>query len=221
MKRTLEPYMYVSQLQQDRDVVAQQDAMLYLTHGPLHPIASGFLVRTLVDRRYFHGIRTMAAQALPRQSNIKDIPMLGLRQLMKAFREMFCFTDTNQPRPNDFADKKQYNVRCAIIKAIAQVRDNATHRCPLEARQFILDQLLFNNNEDNSYSDHHYIALLVEVLSTSMIPSAQDDWIQRQNRIPTEEERDFLEQALEQIERVLRRDERTHSYSGSHQNQGL
>lgn len=212
MKRTLEPYMYVSQLQQDRDVVAQQDAMLYLTHGPLHPIASGFLVRTLIDRRYFHGIRTMAAQALPRQSNIKDIPMLGLRQLMKAFREMFCFPETNQPRPNDFSDKKQYNVRCAIIRAIASVRDNGTHRCPLEARQFILDQLLFNNNEDNPYSDHHYIALLVEVLATSMIPSAQDDWFQRQNKIPSEEERQFLEQALEQIERVLRRDEWTNSY---------
>jgi transcription initiation factor TFIID subunit 2 len=212
MKRTLEPYMYVSQLQQDRDVVAQQDAMLYLANGPLHPIASGFLVRTLVDRRYFHGIRTMAARALPRQSNIKDIPMLGLRQLMKAFREMFCFPDTNQPRPNNFSDKKQYNVRCAIIKAIAQVRDGASHRCPLEARQFILDQLLFNNNEDNPYSDHHYIALLVEVLATSMIPSAQDDWIQRQNKMPTEEERDFLEKALEQIERVLRRDEWTNSY---------
>ncbi|KAI9163155.1 Transcription initiation factor TFIID subunit [Paramyrothecium foliicola] len=211
MKRTLEPYMYVSQLQQDRDVVAQQDAMLYLTHGPLHPIASGFLVRTLIDRRYFHGIRTMAAEALPRQANIKDIPMLGLRQLMKAFREMFCFPDTNQPRPNDFSDKKQYKVRCAIIRAIAQVRDH-THRCPLEARQFILDQLLFNNNEDNSYSDHHYIGLLVEVLAISMIPSAQDDWFQRQNKIPSEEEKNFLEQALEQIERVLRRDEWTNSY---------
>ncbi|KAH7313521.1 hypothetical protein B0I35DRAFT_435367 [Stachybotrys elegans] len=212
MKRTLEPYMYVSQLQQDRDVVAQQDAILYLSQAALHPIASGFLVRTLVDRRYFHGIRTMAAEGLPRQSNIKDIPMLGLRQLMKAFREMFCFPDSNQPRPNDFSDKRQYKVRCAIIKAIAEVRDSSTHRCPLEARQFILDQLLFNNNEKNIYSDHFYIALLVEALATSLIPSQEDDWYARQNKMPNEEERVFLEQAMEQIERVLRRDEWTNSY---------
>ncbi|KFA72323.1 hypothetical protein S40288_02410 [Stachybotrys chartarum IBT 40288] len=211
MKRPLEPYMYVSQLQQDRDVVAQQDAVLYLSQGPLHPIASAYLVRTLLDRRYFHGIRTMAAQALTRQSNIKDLPMLGLRQLIKAFREMFCYPDTNQPRPSDFTDKKQYNVRCAIIKAIALVRDG-NHRCPMEARQFILDQLLLNNNEDNPYSDHFYVAMLVEALATSLIPSKQDDWYARQNRIPSEEERVFLEQAMEQIERVLRRDEWTHSY---------
>ncbi|KAJ3524564.1 hypothetical protein NM208_g12010 [Fusarium decemcellulare] len=212
MKRTLEPYMYVSQLQQDRDVVAQQDAMLYLTHGPLHPIASGFLIRTLIDRRYFHGIRTMAAEALPRQANIKDISMLGLRQLMKAFSEMFCHKGTNQPKPNDFSDKKQYNVQCAIIKAIAQVRDASTYKCPLEARQFILDQLLFNNNEDNPYSDHFYIATLVEALATSLIPSQKDDWFAMQNKIPNEEEKQFLDRAMEQIERVLRRDEWTNSY---------
>ncbi|KAF4124908.1 transcription initiation factor TFIID subunit 2 [Geosmithia morbida] len=211
MKHTLEPYMYVSQLQQDRDVVAQQDAMLYLAHGPLHPIASGFLVRTLVDRRYFHGIRTMAAEALPRQANIKDLPMLGLRQLLKAYREMFCFDSTNQPQPNDFSNKQQYKVRCAIIRAIAQVRDGG-HRCPLEARVFILDQLLYNNNEDNPYSDHHWIALLVEALATSLIPSRKDEWFERQRKVQGEEEDRFLASALDQIERVLRRDEWTDSY---------
>ncbi|ATY62572.1 transcription initiation factor [Cordyceps militaris] len=214
MSRTLEPYMYVSQLQQDRDVVAQQDAMLYLAQGPLHPIASGFLVRTLIDRRYFHGIRTMAAAALTRQSNIKDIPLLGMRQLMRAFREMYCYEQTNQPRPNDFTDKKQYNVRCAIIKAIAEVRDH-TNKCPMEARRFILDQLRLNNNEGNPYSDHFYIAFLVKSLSISLIPSKQDDWLTRQNRIPNEEETAFLEDALEQIERVLRRDEWTNSYQNT------
>jgi len=212
MKRTLEPYMYVSQLQQDRDVVAQQDAMLYLTHGPLHPIASGFLTRTLVDRRYFHGIRTMAAEALPRQANIKDLSNLGLRQLIKAFSEMFCHKGTTQPKPNDFSDKKQYNVQCAIIKAIAQVREADTYKCPLFARQFILDQLLFNNNEDNPFSDHFYIATLVEALATSLIPSKQDDWFAMQNKIPNPEEKQFLDKAIEQIERVLRRDEWTNSY---------
>lgn len=211
MTRTLEPYMYVSQLQQDRDVVAQQDAMLYLAHGPLHPIASGFLVRTLIDRRYFHGIRTLAARALTRQANIKDLPLLGLRQLMRSFREMYCYDQTNQPQPNDFTDKKQYNVRCEIIKAIALVRDH-TYRCPMEGRRFILDQLRLNNNEDNVYSDHHYIALLVKELATSLIPSKKDDWLTRQNKGANDEESQFLEEALEQIERVLRRDEWTNSY---------
>ena len=213
MKHTLEPYMYVSQLQQDRDVVAQQDAMLFFTQTNLHPIASGFMVRTLMDKRYFHGIRTMAAEALPRQANIKDLPMLGLRQLMMAYREMFCYESTSQPRPNDFTDKQQYKVRCAIIRAIATVRDTNTHRCPLEARQFILDQLLFNNNEDNPYSDHYWIAILVEAVATSLIPSKKDEWLERQLKIQQNDaEKTFLGSALDQIERVLRRDEWTNSY---------
>ncbi|KAL3958415.1 hypothetical protein ACCO45_006577 [Purpureocillium lilacinum] len=54
--------------------------------------------------------------------------------------------------------------------------------------------------------------MLVEALATSLIPSQQDDWITRQNKAPSEEERQFLEEALEQIERVLRRDEWTNSY---------
>ncbi|KAI6782277.1 Transcription initiation factor TFIID subunit-like protein [Emericellopsis cladophorae] len=212
MKHTLEPYMYVSQLQQDRDVVAQQDAILYLATGPLHPIASGFLVKTIMDRRYFHGIRTMAAAALTRQSNIKDLPMLGLRQLILAYRDMFCYENSNQPRPNDFSDKQQYKVRCAIVQAIAEVRDANTHRCPLDARQFVLDQLLYNNNEKNPISDHHWIALLVKTLATSMIPSKKDEWVERQRKLKDDAEDGFLEKAIEQIERVLRRDEWTYSY---------
>lgn len=212
MNHTLEPYMYVSQLQQDRDVVAHQDALLYLSSGPLHPIASSYLVRTLVDKRYYYGIRTMAAAALTRQSNIKHLPGLGLRQLMKAFRELFCYENSNQPKPNDFTDKSQYRVRGAIIKAIAEVRDENTNMCPLEARQFILDQLLFNNNEDNPYSDHHYIALLVEALARSLIPSKEGSWLANLSKEAAQAERHFLDQALEQIERVLRRDEWTNSY---------
>lgn len=211
VKRPLPAYMYVSQLQQDRDVVAQQDAILYLANGPLHPIAAGFLSRTLYDSRYFHGIRSQAAHALTRQANIKDLPMRGLRQLMRAFREMYCYGQTNQPLPNDFSDKRQYHVRCSILKAISAVR-NDDHRCPIEARRLIMDQLRLNNNEHNPYSDHLYIAMLVEYLAQAMIPSQKDDWLARQKRIQTAEETQFIEDAVEQIERVLRRDEWTHSY---------
>ena len=58
-------YMYMSQLQQDRDVVAQQESMLWLKSQQPHPLAATFLIRTLMDTRYFHGIRSMAAEILP------------------------------------------------------------------------------------------------------------------------------------------------------------
>jgi transcription initiation factor TFIID subunit 2 len=43
-------------------------------------LVQAFLVRTLVDWRYFHGIRTMDTHALARQANIRGFLMLGLRQ---------------------------------------------------------------------------------------------------------------------------------------------
>jgi transcription initiation factor TFIID subunit 2 len=169
MSTNLESYMYVSQLQQDRDVAAQQDAMMFLTTGPRHPLVSTILTRTLVDRRYFHGIRTMAADMLPRHANIEALPLLGFRHLIKAYSELFCYPGTQTPRPNDFSDKKQYVVQGAIIRAIARVRD-ADGRCPEEGRRFILNQLTMNNNDDNPYSDHYYVATLIEALATSLIP---------------------------------------------------
>src|SRR5436853_7869887 len=79
-------YMFVSQLQQDRDVVAQQDSMLFLGKQASHPHVSTILVRTLMDRRYFHGIREMAAGYLPTHAT-ETHAWIGRRHLEKAFQE--------------------------------------------------------------------------------------------------------------------------------------
>jgi transcription initiation factor TFIID subunit 2 len=215
MKTNMQPYMYVSQLQQDRDVVAQQDTLLFLQNQETHPLVSTFLIRTLMDKRYFHGIRTMAVDLLPHHAKDRA-GMIGLKHLQMAFREMFCFPNSNTPRPNDFSDKKKYIVQCAIPAAIARVRDDRG-RCPLEARRFILDQLLYNDNSENIYSDHFYIAKLLGALAVSMIPekkseeeaafSSFDD-----DDVRSEEDKKFLTEAMEEIERRRRMDQWTDSY---------
>lgn len=68
MHTNMPSWMYLSQLQQDRDVAAQQDSLLYLSRIREHAMAATILTRTLYDDRYFHGLRTMAAQVLSRQA---------------------------------------------------------------------------------------------------------------------------------------------------------
>lgn len=232
MKTNLPPYMYVSQLQQDRDVVAQQDSMLYLDRsfaqvGP-HPLVSTILTRTIVDKTYFYGIRTMAVDVLPRHA-VKDLNWIGLVHLQKTFQHFFCHPGTSTPLPNNFLDKRQYFVQCAIPDAIARIRGDDGH-CPKEARRFLLEQLQENNNADNVYSDQLYICKLIKALATCQIPDEEKvkkhmstsfadgdvdgDGEDEDDEPVDTEPQEFRELALEEIERYRRMDE----YSSSYQN---
>ncbi|TPX17162.1 uncharacterized protein E0L32_003280 [Thyridium curvatum] len=231
-KANFSPWMYTSQLQQDRDVAAQQDTLVYLSRIQAHPIAATVLTRTLYDDRYFHGLRTMAADILSRQcwknSADPDVDFRGLDQLIRVFRTFFCYPDSNTPRPNNFADKRQYMVQLAIPKAISKVQFEDKH--PREAQRFLLEQLQFNNNNNNIYSDHFYVASLLEALATSLTsshsaPKKQAEMsfsfdsdgegeleIEDDETMVDTEGKQLLDQALEEIERYRRMDEWTASY---------
>ncbi|KAL2888837.1 Transcription initiation factor TFIID subunit 2 [Ceratocystis lukuohia] len=207
-------YMYVSQLQQDRDVVAQEDTLLFIRRERPHPVASTFLIRTLMDTRYFHGIRAMAAHLLQLQAT-EQTDMRGMVQLMEAFKHFFCYPGTTSPKPNDFSNKQQYLIQKTIPQALSRVRDKRG-KCPMKVQNFLLDLLLYNNNSDNEFSDHFYVATLITSLAHSFVPEKNDQgafYI----RSSEDDERDrdekaVLERALEQINRFLRMDEWTNSY---------
>lgn len=225
MVTNMQPYMYVSQLQQDRDVVAHQDSMLYLDRESQrrpHPLISTILTRTLVDERYYHDVRIMAAKTLT-TLGVDNLKQIGLQHLIHAFDHLYGIGEEHRPRPNDFSDKSQYLVQCAIPGSIAKIRD-AEGNSPKEARQFILQQLQSNNNAENAYSDQLYICKLIEALATCLIPDekrakkqtmsfsfgdgededAEDDF--------DPEPQQFQEQALEEIDRVRRTDEYSPSF---------
>ncbi|KAI0876907.1 hypothetical protein GGS24DRAFT_449404 [Hypoxylon argillaceum] len=232
MKTTLPAYMYASQLQQDRDVAAQQDSMLFLKESfaksGAHPLVSTILTRTLLDPRYFYGIRLMAAEELPRHAVQEQVDWIGLRHLQKAFQHFFCYPGSTTPRPNNFSDKRQYMIQCAIPEAMAHIRGE-DGKCPKEARRFILGLLQANNNSENCFSDQFYICKLIKAIAICQIPDEKrakpqmtmslsfgdgdnEDEIMAEP-IDTEPD-EFREQALEEIERYRRRDE----YAPSFQN---
>ncbi|PKS09899.1 hypothetical protein jhhlp_004522 [Lomentospora prolificans] len=214
MKVGMAHYMFVSQLQQDRDIVAQEDTLLYIQRESPHPVASTVLARTLMDIKYFYGIRTMAAELLKYQCN-DAMGMRGMVQLEMAFRDMFCIPGSNTPKPNDFTDKRQYLVQCAIPESLSQVRDK-NGKCPLRIKRFILDLLRLNNNSQNDFNDDFYVAKLITSVANTLIPSKMqqtmsfsfdDDEVDHER-----EEEKLKEEALEEINRHLRRDEWSHSY---------
>jgi len=214
-------YMYLAQLQQDRDVVAHQDAMLFFKRGKRHGVAATVETRTVMDRRYYNGIRMMAAEDLAKQAD-PDLNYIGLAQLILSFRHFFCDrvlvksgSATFPPSPNDFHDKAQYAVQSSLPGAIARTREKG--RCSKVARTFLLDLLLFNNNSDNEYRDDFYIATLLEALTTSLIPDKLDGDRDLLSSLDEYDEEDaefkrFILKTLEEIDKYRRMDEWTHSY---------
>ncbi|KFY44898.1 hypothetical protein V495_03220, partial [Pseudogymnoascus sp. VKM F-4514 (FW-929)] len=206
-------YMYLSQLQQDRDVVAQQDSMLFLAKSPPHPLVSTILIRTLMDRRYFWGIREMACQYLATHG-VEAHNWIGRIHLEKAFQRMFCYPGSSMPKSNDFSDKTDYRMKLAIPNAMARVRNNEG-KCPLEARQFLLDLLRFNDNGNNEFSDYYYICTLMKALADSLIPVKNETPGGMSFSFADEDEDElqrFQQIALEEIERYRRMDEWILSY---------
>lgn len=213
-------YMYLAQLQQDWDVVAHQDAMLYFKRGKRHGVAATIETRTVMDRRYFYGIRIMAAEDLTKQAD-PDLNYIGLAQLILIYRHFFCNRVTGQsgitfpPLPNDFSDKAQYFLQRALPGAIARTRERG--RCSKHGRNFLMDLLLFNDNSENEFADDYWIATLLEALTTSIIPDKHEGDKDLLSMLDSYDEEDlefkkFIVKTLELIEKYRRQDEWVNSY---------
>lgn len=209
-------YMYLSQLQQDRDVVAQLESLQYMAVQREHALISTIFVRTLMDRRYFHGIRAAAAKGLVKHAR-EDNDWLGLYHLERAFQELFCLPGSPMTRSNDFSDKASYLLQLAIPECISQIRDNGG-RTPMRARQFLYDKLKFNDNSNNEYSDNFYIATLMGSLCNALLgrvekPSGDIDF-DIESELERQAEEQIEKDSIAEIDRYRRIDE----WSGSFQN---
>jgi transcription initiation factor TFIID subunit 2 len=204
-------YMWVSQLQQDNDVVAQVESIDYLMGQVPHHLISTILTRTLMDSRYFYGIRVLAARALASNA-LAQLNWIGLKHLFKAFQALFCIEKTTMTRSNDFSNFASYYIQCAIVDAIAMVRE-PSGRSPEKVKQFFIEKLKFNDNSSNAYSDAFYVAKLMAaavqtLVSTKPRSAAVEDY--EQDVRDTETQR----AAVEEVQRYRRMDE----WIPSHQN---
>lgn len=121
-------FMWVSQLQRDRDVVAQLEAVQALTKLQT-PVVASSLAKTVLVSNYFFRIRVEAIYALASMATA-SLDYLGLFYLFKIFESRFCndparptrsaFGFTFQPKANDFSDFTEY-----FLRLVSQPRKNS------------------------------------------------------------------------------------------------
>ncbi|KAJ4485637.1 hypothetical protein J3R30DRAFT_3440949 [Lentinula aciculospora] len=204
-------FMWVSQLQRDRDVVAQLEAVHALSKQPT-AIVSSTLTKTVLVSNYHYRIRCEAASALVNCS-IRRLDFLGLFHLFKLFLR-YCYEpeDSNQdlfshnfiPKPNDFSDLSEYFVRKSLVSAISRIRfENG--KTPSVVRQFLIDQLRYNDNTANPYSDAYYICTIISAAACSNVSTAAPE---RGELLPSEvrvehnaEDEELLKQTVTEVDR--------------------
>ncbi|ODQ51035.1 transcription initiation factor TFIID subunit 2 [Saitoella complicata NRRL Y-17804] len=204
-------HMWISQLQQDRDVIAQYEAVHALAVNKENPIISTTMIRTLMDTRYYYGVRLEAAYALAKSAT-EELEWIGHFHLNKAFRDLFCYENSTIPLPNDFEDFTRYHVMCAIVEAISRIRDNQ-QKAPAGVKQFLLDLLKYNDNSGNDYSDAFYLAKIMGALAATLVSSEAAisqftfDFGDNENN-----DAGFSEVVVKEIERCQRMDQWLPSY---------
>lgn len=203
-------FMWVSQLQRDRDVVAQLEAVEALARQPT-AVVSSTLTKTVLVSNYFFRIRCEAAAALVTCA-VSRLNFLGLFHLLKLFLR-YCYEpeDQNQdlfqytyvPKPNDFSDIAEYFVRKSILNAISRVRleDGKT---PAIIRKFLTDQLRYNDNTANPYHDAFYICNIISALAcatVSVAPPERGELLQTESKDYSEEDIRLMKDAVAEVDR--------------------
>ncbi|OLL25460.1 Transcription initiation factor TFIID subunit 2 [Neolecta irregularis DAH-3] len=202
-------YMFLSQLQQDRDVMAQYEAIRHFATSKGTQMGSTILVRTLMDRRYYYGIRQEAAYALTNFATA-ELNNLGQLHLAKAFQAGYCFPESMTPLGNDFSDTTDYFVKSSIPRAISMIR-MANGETPTSVKQFLVELLKHNDNSNNEYSDAYYLAMLMKALASTLIPKNRDP-LEYDIHFADSESIAMTNSAITEIERCQRMDHLRPSY---------
>ncbi|KAJ2259584.1 hypothetical protein GGI01_003552 [Coemansia sp. RSA 376] len=170
-------FMWAAQLQRDRDVAAQADAVAALQRMPSQA-ASTALMRAVMDARVFFRVRVAAALALASLAT-ERLAWIGLHHLVNIYKARYCMPNGKDnepldeprlPRPNDFSSVGEYFTQRAVLAALSNIRDRRGE-APAPARRLLLAALRYNDNSENSYADGHYLAGLAAAAANSVAGS--------------------------------------------------
>lgn len=196
-------YMFASQLQQDVDIEAQIESIRYYddvvstsVHSSL--VYSSILTRTIMDEKYFYGVRLEACRTLSKYIYKPETNFLGgSRHLIKIFRNMFCFDGSDVPKSNDFDGTARYLIQKRIVECLSYVR-NEHGESPNFVKQFLMGLLKYNDNSNNFYMDHIYICVLIKAVVECTLHDKED--------------RKYLKSLLAQLDRYQNLDKWSDSY---------
>lgn len=176
---------FEAQLKQDRDVEAQYEAIRHFATvnrpGLFH---ARVLLRTLIDARYYYGIRVEAAKALAKISS-EENDHIGMRFLLKAYKHLYCYDnkivkgyselDAHEylPRPTDFSDFSNLYVSQAILESLSKVK-NKSGDAPIELKKIMLNIFKYIDGSTNQFDDTLFHCSLVESLGNLIIASNKE-----------------------------------------------
>ncbi|WOL20068.1 hypothetical protein Cni_G28870 [Canna indica] len=190
--------MWINQLEKDKDVVAQSQAISMLEMLPQLSFAVvNALNSFLNDSKAFWRVRIEAAYALAHTTS-EETDLAGLLHLIKFYKSRRFDADIGLPRPNNFHDVPEYFVLEAIPHAVALVRAS-DKKSPREAIEFVLQLLKYNDNSGNPYSDVYWLAALVQ--SIGELEFGQQGIL-------------FLSSLLKRIDQLMQFDSLMPSYNG-------
>ncbi|XP_078179654.1 TBP-associated factor 2 isoform X1 [Carex rostrata] len=190
--------LWINQLEKDKDVVAQAQAITVLEKLPqLSFSVVNALNNFLHDSKAFWRVRIEAAYTLAVTAS-EETDLTGLLHLVKFYKSRRFDPDIGLPRPNDFRDIPEYFVLEAIPHAVALARA-ANKRSPREAIEFILQLLKYNDNNGNPYSDVYWLATMVQAIGELEFGQQSIS---------------YLKSLLKRIDRLLQLDSFMPSYNG-------
>lgn len=190
--------MWINQLEKDRDVVAQAQAIATLEELPYIPFpVINSLMNFVADSKVFWRVRIEAAFAMAKVAS-EETGWAGMLNLVKFYKAKRFDPSIGLPKPNDFHDFSEYFVLEAIPHAVATVR-TVDKKSPREAVEFVLQVLKYNDNSGNPYSDVFWLAAVIEAIGELEFG---------QQNIA------FLSSLLKRIDRLLQFDRLMPSYNG-------
>ncbi|WRT69673.1 uncharacterized protein IL334_006663 [Kwoniella shivajii] len=211
------PWCWISQLQGDRDVIAQLEAINRMRAFP-SPVIASELARTVLVKNYYYRVRMEAARALA-QYNVSECDYIGYFLVLKLFQTLFCLSPSNpdaeapemecRPLPNDFSSFSDYFVKKSLIAAMPDLRDMATRTVWKNVRQILLDLLRSNDNTGNEFSDSHYLASVVTAIGNAFTYGSGN---QSLNETERESEMALLKESMDALDRAMTMDRLVPSY---------
>lgn len=161
-------FMWMEQLDHDRDVSGQHEAALKLCRHPSEAAAECF-EKAALNWKFYYKIRVDALNGLVSCAK-ESVEWIGLDKIWSIFGRKYGLERQGKhpiPKPNLFDNLPNYFVLKAIPQAASMIRDEAGH-VPDRVISFLVDLLRYNDNSYNTQSDNYYLATAIGALGTAI-----------------------------------------------------
>lgn len=152
--------MWVNQLERDKDVVGQYEAIQGLANFPESQNALTKIENLLNDNSAYYQVRTEALYSIAKFSSTEQISPIDT--LKKFYKGLFYDRKMTFAKPNDFSNFPLYYIKKEYPLAIASIKDSKIDSMKLG---FLIEIYKSNDNSENKFSDCYLIRNLIKAIS--------------------------------------------------------